>query len=78
MSGIELLEAMHDAHTDLPVLVVSGQMDQPMPSAWPANAVVRFLAKPISGVLLRRTIEGMLAEHAELRATTASGSGAPA
>jgi two-component system cell cycle sensor histidine kinase/response regulator CckA len=61
MTGIEMVEAMLAEHIDRPVLLVSGQMDAQLPRTWPADAVVRFLPKPLSGIALRRAVRELMA-----------------
>ncbi len=72
MTGIELVSVMAAEQIDLPVLLVSGQMDTQLPHAWPADSVVRFLPKPLSGVALRRTVGELLACAPRRERTSAS------
>ena len=61
MTGIELVTAMLAEQIDRPVLLVSGQMDTQLPSTWQDGGIIRFLAKPLSGVALRRMVGELVA-----------------
>ena len=60
MTGIELVDAMHVAGVDIPVLLVSGQLDAQIPTDWPMSSRRRFMSKPISGVALRKALDELL------------------
>jgi CheY-like chemotaxis protein len=60
MTGLELVEAMAAEQIDRPVLLVSGQLDTQLPRAWPADTIVRFLPKPLSGMALRRAVRELI------------------
>jgi PAS domain S-box-containing protein len=64
MSGVELVQQMLQDGIACPALIVSGQMDAPSLPVWPDGARVAFLPKPISGVALRRALEGLMREPA--------------
>lgn len=59
MTGTEFISALISEGIDLPALIISGQLDAPMPTDWPAGAPRRFLAKPFE-------IEQLRAEVAQL------------
>ncbi|MES3032531.1 MAG: ATP-binding protein [Gemmatimonadota bacterium] len=67
MTGIELVETMLAEQLDRPVLLISGQLDAQLPRTWPDGAVVHFLAKPLSGVALRRAVGALIAEAPAVR-----------
>jgi len=64
MTGTELVEALIKEGIDPPVLFVSGQIDAPIPTDWPATVPRRFLAKPFKlRQLAQEMVElGVLAE----------------
>jgi two-component system, cell cycle sensor histidine kinase and response regulator CckA len=68
MSGTELVDALLREGIDLPVLFVSGQLDIPMPRAWPTTMPRHFLAKPFKLETLRQELValGVLAESARM------------
>jgi two-component system, cell cycle sensor histidine kinase and response regulator CckA len=49
MSGVELVKSLADRGIDLPVLFISGQIDDPIPVSWPSDKPRRFLRKPFQG-----------------------------
>ncbi len=49
MSGVQLVESMTEQHLDLPVLFISGQIDDPIPMNWQSTQPRRFLRKPFQG-----------------------------
>ena len=46
MTGTELVQVLIEQGIDLPTLFVSGQLDAPIPTDWPATVPRRFLGKP--------------------------------
>ncbi len=48
MAGIELVDELQQSGVDLPVLFLSGQLDVPIPSHWPATVPRLFLGKPFA------------------------------
>ena len=46
MSGVQLIERLFEARIDLPVLFISGQIDDPIPRDWPTGSPRHFLRKP--------------------------------
>ena len=62
MTGVELAQSIAAEGILLPILLVSGQMDAQLPTAWPDGAVVQFLPKPVTGTTLRRKISDMLTQ----------------
>ena len=57
MTGVEMVSALIAEGIDLPVLLISGQLDDPIPASWPRTAPRRFLAKPFAAQDLIRCIE---------------------
>ena len=49
MSGVELVETMTERQIDIPVLFISGQIDDPIPLDWHSDKPRRFLRKPFQG-----------------------------
>ena len=49
MTGVELVEALFVQRIDLPVLFISGQIDDPIPVEWPTGSPRHFLRKPFRG-----------------------------
>ena len=72
MSGVELVSTMIAEGIQRPVVLVSGMMDEKLPESWPETAQVRFLAKPLSGVALRRTVNDLLASRDRARTIAAT------
>lgn len=62
MTGVQLVEQIHAEGMKIPVLLVSGQLDQQLPREWATQGFVSFLPKPISGLALRRAVLTMI-EH---------------
>ncbi|MES3032532.1 MAG: PAS domain S-box protein [Gemmatimonadota bacterium] len=60
MSGVQLVTTMLAEGIEHPVLLVSGQLDQPLPSSWPGAGRVRFLPKPLTGETLRTVVGELL------------------
>jgi PAS domain S-box-containing protein len=61
MTGVELVSQLLAAGIDLPVLFVSGHIDAPIPTDWPATVTRRFLAKPFSSDVLAREMQQLFA-----------------
>jgi CheY-like chemotaxis protein len=61
MTGVELVSQLLAAGIDLPVLFVSGHIDAPIPTDWPATVARRFLAKPFSSDVLAREMQQLFA-----------------
>jgi FixJ family two-component response regulator len=60
MTGVELVsELLHDG-IDLPVLLMSGQLDTPLPASWPDTAPRRFLGRPFNGATLLGAVHALL------------------
>jgi PAS domain S-box-containing protein len=66
MTGTELVDTLIQQGKDLPVLFVSGQLDAPIPTHWPATVPRRFLAKPYK----REQLVHEFSEMGVLAATT--------
>jgi two-component system, cell cycle sensor histidine kinase and response regulator CckA len=49
MSGVELVETMTERQIDIPVLFISGQIDDPIPVDWHSDKPRSFLRKPFQG-----------------------------
>ena len=56
MTGPELVDCMQREGLLYPVLLMSGQIDAPLPAAWPGAMPVQFLAKPSRGSALLQAI----------------------
>ncbi len=76
MSGTELVTALIGQGVDLPVLFISGQLEAPLPTDWPATVPRRFLAKPFSMEKLHRAVEQILASGTGPAAGSQPGEGA--
>ncbi|MFN8666957.1 MAG: PAS domain S-box protein [Gemmatimonadaceae bacterium] len=60
MTGVEMVSALIAEGIDLPVLFLSGQLDDPIPASWPATAPRRFLAKPFENEELLAAVGSLL------------------
>ncbi len=76
MSGTELVTTLIGQGVDLPVLFISGQLEAPLPTDWPATVPRRFLAKPFSMDRLHRAVEQILAPGTGPAAGSQPGEGA--
>jgi len=69
MTGVQLVEQMHAEGMEIPVLLISGQLDEQLPREWAAKAHVRFLPKPISGLALGRAVLELIEHSSSGRGT---------
>jgi PAS domain S-box-containing protein len=60
MSGVEMVAQLLSESIDLPVLFISGQLDTPLPTDWPATVARGFLGKPFAAVELTDTLDLLL------------------
>ena len=60
MSGVELVESLHAMNIDLPVLFISGQLDDPIDARWGASHRHGFLRKPFRASELRLRLHDLL------------------
>ena len=67
MTGVQLVEELLRLHVDLPVLFISGQIDDPIPREWPTGSPRHFLRKPFRGGELSQKVLRLIPEASRSR-----------
>lgn len=62
MNGLELMDALHKYHVDMPVILITGHGDIPLAVEAMRRGAASVLEKPFDGSLLVATIHAALAE----------------
>jgi DNA-binding response OmpR family regulator len=63
ISGVELIDKLHDSHMELPVIMASGAFPADELSRNPPLHLAAALSKPFSGDQLLRTVNSVLGEN---------------
>ncbi len=59
LSGIEFVRRLVEGNIEVPVLFVSGQIDEPFPTDWPTRMAYSFLGKPFTIDELAREVRNL-------------------